>query len=372
MRIKALICICIASLLLLGGCWDNTDIGKQNYAMVVSLCGNIGKVNGSIQCSDPTSPEASEDNSNLLEIKGSGVNISSFIGDAEKQSDKLVTYEHLQLIVLSPEFFTKNTLNCMQYFMSRAEVQKTADIIISDSDISQMLSTTINNKPMYKHICGMLASDTVTTSAILLDSSLISLCRLQKDGHSYRINKINFDDTSKDVYWNGFGVFSGEKFNGYVDREYAEYARWFGMESGNFYLSCLMEGENEPVGFRCISSKSKVSAKKEGDSFYLKVKVNADFRLNEYEQKDSTEPFNPEFYNRAENAICTAVSSQCKKVAELAQTELKVDFLGFSRAVENEYPDWWEENHDKWNTFFSVADIQYDIKCSLITTGDLK
>ena len=372
MHLKSLIAICTLSLFFLGGCWDNVDIGKQNYAMLVALEGKIGDVKGHIQCSDPTSPEASDNSTDMLDIKGAGVNISAFIGDAEAQSDKLVTYEHLQLILLTPDFFSDNMLDCMQYFMSRAEVQKTADIVITDAEITKLLDVSVNNKPFYKHVCGMLASDGITSSTALLDSSLISVCRLQKDGHPFRVNKIGFKEDSNEVFLEGFGVFSGERFCGYVDKKLGEYSRWFAPESDNFYLSCLMEGENKPVGFRCVSSESSVHADKNGDYFTLKLKVDAAFRLNEYDQKDSLSPFDSKFYKAAENAIFNAVLAQCTEVIAFAQNSLKADFLGFSRAVENEHPDWWEENHDKWDAFFTTASIEYDINCSLITTGDLK
>lgn len=372
MRTKTLISVCLCSLLLLSGCWDNIDIGKQNYAMTIILDGHIGNVNGIVQCSDPTASEASADNSDLLEIKGVGINISDFLGVAEGESDKLVTYEHLQLILLAPEFFKNNTLECIQYFMSRAEIQKTADIVITDSNIEEMISTTVNNKAFYKHVGGMLSSDTVSSSSVLLDSSLIAISRLQKDGHPFRINRINFDPKTKDIFSDGFGVFADGKFCGFIDRQRAPFIRWFGMKSSNFYVSCIMEGEKNPVGFRCISSSSHISAIKNGDSFQLSVKINADFRLNEYDMKDSAEPFSSEFYKRAEAAVTTAVSNQCCQIIDLAQKELKTDFLGFSRAVENEYPDWWEENNPEWNTFFSSATIEYEADCSLVTTGDLK
>ena len=214
--------------------------------------------------------------------------------------------------------------------------------------------------------------DTVSSSSILLDSSLIAISRLQKDGHPFRINKINLDPETKDIFSDGFGVFDNGVFCGFVNQQQAPFLHWFGMKSGNFYISCLMEGQNNPVGFRCISSSSRISAVRDGSKFSLSVKINADFRLNEYDMKDSAEPFSSEFYSRAEAAVTAAVSQQCKEILDIAQYDIKTDFLGFSRAVENEYPDWWEENYTSWSSFFTKASVECDIKCSLVTTGDLK
>lgn len=374
MRIRRLILTCAITLPLLGGCWDNVDISRQNYAMTAALNGTANNVGCLLQCADPISPESGADASGTssVTVPGTGASISDAFGSATRNSSKTITYEHLQLILLGKDMYESSANECLQYFVRSADVQKSVSVVITDGVLSEMLDSKPGGEPFYDYVLGLLSSDLPNESKHLPGSSLLTVCRRQKDGHPFFINKIRYDKEDNSVYPDGAGIFSGDIYVGCVGSEDWENSRWFEKSSGDFYITCPVDGYGGGIAFRCVTTECRLKAEQKDGGFALSAEIDANFVLSEYHGDDPQKILSREFYTAAENALESDVLARCRSIAKIAQKELKTDFLGFSRAAERENPDSWDELRDGWNGIFSSADISYNIACSVLTSGDTR
>lgn len=371
MRIRGLIAA-FASLLLLGGCWDNVDISRQNYAMAVWLGGADGGVKCLVQCCDPVATEDGDGTANVIDVPGTGANISEALAQATRNSGKTITYEHLQLIVIDRSLCGEYAVECMNFFLRSADVQKTANAVATEDSPADMFAIKPGGEPFYEYAVGLLSSDLPSESELIPGSSLLSICRLQRDGHAFFINKLRYDADAEAVFPDGVLIFSNSILRGGISADEWESYRFFEKKEEEFNVNCEVDGYGDDLGFRCISSECRLKAEQTTGGFALRADIEARFTLNENPYDSSSTALEPAFYAAAEEALRAEVLRRCRALAFTAQKTLRADFIGFGKAVENSYPEWWEENHEKWDELFASSRIDYDITCSVITGGDAK
>ena len=371
MRIRGLIAA-FASLLLLGGCWDNVDISRQNYAMAVWLGGADGGVKCLVQCCDPVASENGDGTANVVDVPGEGANISEALSHATRNSGKTITYEHLQLIVIDRSLCGEYAVECLNFFLRSADVQKTVNVVAAEDGPADMFATKPGGEPFYEYAVGLLSSDIPSESDLIPGSSLLSVCRLQRDGHAFFINKLRYDAEEEAVFPDGILVFSNGVLRGEVSADEWENYRFFEKKEEEFNLNCGVEGYGDKLGFRCILSECRLKAERTPDGFALNVDIEARFTLSESPSDSTATALEPSFYAAAEEALRAEVLRRCRALAGTAQGELRTDFLGFGTAVEDSFPDWWDGNHERWDEVFASSRIDYDIACSVITGGDSK
>lgn len=362
----------LTALLILGGCWDNVDISRQNYAMAVWLGASEDGVECLVQCCDPVASENGDGSANVIDVPGGGANISEALAQATRNSGKTITYEHLQLIIIDRSLCEGSVAGCLDFFLRSADVQKTVNVVAAESSPKEAFAIKPGGEAFYEYAVGLLASDIPSESELIPGSSLLSICRLEKDGHALFINKLRYDAEAEAVFPDGVFIFSGGVMRGSITADEWESYRFFEKKEEEFSVTCGVDGYGDNLGFRCISSECRFKAERTRDGFALKAKVEARFTLSEGPAGDASPALDPEFYAAAEEALRAETLCRCKALALTAQSELKTDFLGFGRAVENSYPEWWERNYEKWDELFASSPITYDISCSVITGGDAK
>ena len=372
MRLRRLIAAFAAALPLLGGCWDNVDISRQNYAMAVWLGETEGGIKCLVQCCDPVATENGDGAANTVDVPGEGVNISETLAIATRNSGKSITYEHLQLIVIDRSLCADRAVECMGYFLRSADVQKTVNVVASEDDPAEIFAIKPGGEAFYEYAVGLLSSDIPSESDLIPGSSLLSACRLEKDGHAFFINKLRYDAEAEAVFPDGVFVFSGGAMRGAIGAEEWENYRFFERKEEEFNVNCGIEGYGDNLGFRCVSSGCVFEAERTERGFKLRAKTQARFTLSEQPRGGGRTALDPAFYAAAEKALRAEVLRRCETLAFTAQKTLRADFIGFGKAVENSYPEWWEENREKWDEVFASSPIEYDITCSVITGGDAK
>ena len=371
MRIR-LIAVFAALLQLLGGCWDNVDISRQNYAMAVWLGADENGIKCLVQCCDPVASGSGDGSANVLNVPGAGANISEALANATRSSDKTITYEHLQLIIIDRSLCGDRAVDCMSFFLRSADVQKTVNVVASEDDPAEMFSIKPGGEAFYEYAAGLLSSDIPSESDLIPGSSLLYACRLEKDGHAFFINRLRYDAETESVFPDGVFIFSNGVLRGHVTADEWESYRFFEKKEEEFNVNCGVEGYGDALGFRCVSSRCRLEAERTPDGFALRAVTEAHFTLNESPAGSSATALDPDFYSTAEKALRAEALRRCRTLAHIAQKELKADFIGFGKAVEDSFPDWWEENREKWDEVFASSGITYDIVCAVITGGDAK
>ena len=372
MRVRRLIAAFAVSLPLLGGCWDNVDISRQNYAMAVWLCADEGGISCLVQCCDPVASGNGDGSANVINVPGSGANISEALANATRSSDKTITYEHLQLIILDRSLCGEHAVDSMSYFLRSADVQKTVNVVASEDDPAEMFAVKPGGEAFYEYAVGLLSSDIPAESDLIPGSSILYACRLEKDGHAFFINKLKFDPETETVFPDGVFVFSNGALRGHIAADDWESYRFFEKKEEEFNVNCGFGGYGGALGFRCVSSRCRLQAETAAGGFALRAAIEARFTLNESPSGSSATALDHAFYAAAEKALRAEVLRRCRALAHTAQKELNTDFIGFGRAVEDSFPDWWDENREKWDEVFASSRISYDISCAVITGGDAK
>lgn len=370
MRLRKLIAAA-ALLPLLGGCWDNVDISRQNYAMAVWLGAGESGIECVVQCCDPVATETGDGSANTIDVPGKGANISEALAQATRNSGKTITYEHLQLIVIDASLCSDRAVECMDFFLRSADVQKTVNVAAADADPNEMLAIKPGGEAFYEYAVGVLSSDIPSESELIPGSSLLYACRRERDGHAFFINKLRFDAEAEAVFPDGVYIFSGGELRGEIPAAEWEYYRFFEKKEEEFNVNCAVEGYGDNIGFRCVSSECRFFAERGANGFSLRSKTTACFTLTEGPRAAASE-LDAGFYAAAEKALRAETLRRCRALVRISQDALRADFIGFGFAVADSYPRWWRENAAVWDETFASRPVTCDAECTFITGDDSK
>ena len=245
--------------------------------------------------------------------------------------------------------------------------------MLIDGSVDELFKIeTSDDAPLYQYLRNLISSNLLHSSRIINESSLLGIMKAQKDGHSFWIDRIHFDADKNEISPNGAGVFQNDgTYVGDISRTEREYMHWIGRKSGSFSVNCTIE--NQMYAFYCNDTLSKLSVTKDdNDIFTLRINLDAEFTLNEYDYVSAEKVFDKEFFETAEKSLESVVKNQCEEILNIAKTRLKTDFIGFGRAVEDSYPNWWDNNKNEWNKIFADSSYELDINCTVISSGSMR
>lgn len=288
-------------------------------------------------------------------ITSSGENIVYAFTEAANKIDKVLYFEHVEVVVFSENVAKEHLNDCIDYLIRTEKLRNEFYAAITRDSAEDLISASTKEHPIVSSYLVQLLefnSQTYNSAYYIHFTKTINSMLSEGEDAMLPIFKINEDDA---IELDGLGIFKDfelvHSFNS-EDASIVNLLNNFNVESVHFNKSC---GDNQNVIIAAY--KSDVSIEPSNDKISVKATINA--RISEstcdYDFK------NAETYLELENEFAQVIANEMDKVLKQFQV-YKSNALSIGRSYYNKYR---KKDFYLWTT----QDIEYEINLKINKKG---
>ncbi|GMK42122.1 spore germination protein KC [Paenibacillus sp. CCS19] len=389
---RTVCCILLLSLLcmVVTGCGNRTEL---NEISIVSASGIDWKDGKWIVTYQLVLPQAIASHGSGTSSGAAPINVFSTSGDTIRGAISKASYEmsrrlyfsQNQIVVISDQAAEHGLTSLFDAYLRNPDSRETVSVFLtkrrSAREVLEHLipleeipgaaiermsrneeknGSTLPNMSMYRVLLDLLGPTKATGITSIDISGSDPLNSMQKMGKTYSSSKIKLGQ---------LGILHEDKLAGWIGHTDSYGVMWMRNQIRNstLWFPCSGEQKAEQAVMRVNRTKTKLSAKKDGDSWKLHVQIHAKGTLMEYPcDSDLTKPANvEELEKRAADKLTELVQDSFKAVQEV-----KVDILGFGEAVRLKDPKGWNKMASRWNEqVFPQTTVEPDVHVTIERTG---
>ncbi|PWW06256.1 spore germination protein KC [Paenibacillus cellulosilyticus] len=391
-RLKCTVCcVLLLSLLciVITGCGSRTEL---NEISIVSASGVDWKDGKWVMSYQLVLPQAISSHGMGNSTGAAPVNVFSTSGDTIRGAISKASYEmsrrlyfsQNQIIVVSEQAAEHGLTNLFDAYLRNPDSRETVSVFLTKLSARQVLEhlipleeipgeaiermslneekngSTLPHMSMYRVLLDLLGPTKATGVASIDISGEDPLNSMQKMSKTYSSSKIKLGQ---------LGILREDKLAGWISHTNSYGVMWMRnqIRNSSLWFPCSSEQPAEQAVMRVNRTKTKLKAKKDGDSWKLHVQIRAKGTLLEYPcDSDLSKPASVEELEKAAAAkIAMLVQDSFKAVQGV-----KADILGFGEAVRLQYPKEWNAMTSRWNEeIFPETKVETDVQVTIERTG---
>jgi spore germination protein KC len=166
----------------------------------------------------------------------------------------------------------------------------------------------------------------------------------------------------------GSAVFRGCSFVGFLSDIETRGFLWVADKTKTGTLAVAKYGGKGILSAETIGSKSSIEPEVAEDKISFKVKVEAECRLSESEERIDLNSTNT--IKNAERALAESIKREMETAVKKAQKEYKSDIFGFGNTLYKKKPEVWKTIKDQWKELYPEVEVSYEVKVTLKRMGE--
>ncbi|AJY76493.1 Ger(x)C family spore germination protein [Paenibacillus beijingensis] len=386
LRIIAAAALC----LLIGGCWDKTELNELGIisGTAVDLTSN-GKWDVSYQLVIPQAISAQTGGGggqsapfNVFSTEADS--LRGAISKATQEMSRKLYFAHNQVIIISEQAARKGIGTLMDVYLRNSDSRETVDVFvvpdnarlmleqilpldrISGAGLERLVDIEENNggsfreMTMHQVLLKLLGpTRSVAIPGLALTGANKKLDNIEILGHTATPSKVRLQRLA---------VIREDSFVGWLNTQESMGAMWL---SGYLKRATLSfsngAGAAKRNSVQIRAASTTVKPERTGDGWTMHVQVQAAGRLIEYNGTENLQ--RPASVPVLEQQIGTLIKTNME-MSWMAVRRLKADFLGFGELVRERYPAQWKKIAPKWNELeFPAVKLDIKVKFKLKDTG---
>jgi spore germination protein KC len=371
---RKLVVILSAVLLILSGCWNQTELIEWGFVMGVALDqGEDGKIILTAQVYRPggeqTGPgSATTEDPNIL-VQTIDDSLFEAIRDITLHLGRKAQWSHMRVILIGEEMARNTDIGKLVDFYYRDhEPRHTISVIITKGKAEAILNkqpviedTTGHQLRMLKRLAHMYSGKT-------LDTTLLSLAREMHSEHSDAAIAYVYEDKKahNDYTVAGLALIKKGKMTEVLPSHLAEGLVMLRDDytSGIIEIACPGK-EEETESLEVLSLKTNMKPKLKDGEVAVKVDSHVKGAIGELRCTGiETREDEKEFVKKMEEQI----KKEMKETIDFLQ-EKKIDILGIGNKVYSMNPRVWKEMKPEWDQKFAEISFDVQVNLKLVTTG---
>ncbi|MEH7652597.1 Ger(x)C family spore germination protein [Bacillus safensis] len=355
--------------LLSAGCWDLKDIEKLSFVRGVGI--DEQDENGvklTYQNLVPKTGGTQEaDSPGYVNVVSKGKNVLEAVSNVALK-DPPIYSDHLKIFLFgrnqAEHHDIQGTLN---HFIRDDEVRRSSYLLVSRGDASKVINQKLKSqqKVPVEHIFE-------TSKNRSFNGKIAPPTRIGRSsdyfqmGVSFLVQSVDVIDS--EIIYDGAGIIHGKtrKLIGFIPAKDVQSLNWvMGRITGGVVPATY---KGYPITFEIKKAKTKVEPYlKDGKvSFKISVKTNGKLSEDQYPPENS---FDEQYIKRFERIFARKIKERIQKAVHHVQKEVGVDPIFFNQQFRMKYPDYWDQHGTEWDRLFQEADIDYDVKVSILNFG---
>ncbi|NEN81304.1 Ger(x)C family spore germination protein [Paenibacillus elgii] len=381
-----------ASLFLLSmtGCWDRVEIedvgivlgiGFDKSAKEITNQGNArpeGKQEKSRQISMThhfavpkqfAAKEKATAQKDYINVVSEGSLVFDIINGLSTRLSRKPSYEHLRIILISEEVARSFDLrNIINFLLRNPEARRSIRVLICEGNTR----TAFEKKGIVTNPALKLRGMTDGYRTTLRMPSIMKLGEMSENLTKKSNFVIQWLSTAREeTKVSGAAVIRGKdaRMAGWLDEEETVGLNWLKEQKQR---TGIIEGTDPKGGGKIVYEvrkiKRTIKPKHKDGRISFDVEIKTEGRLRE-DWVASDDAFKEEFIARAERAAEASIKTSMNKALVKMQKKLRLDVAGFGKRVQIEYPQVWGKVKENWDSTFSEAPVEVQVKARIVEFG---
>ncbi|WP_458109885.1 Ger(x)C family spore germination protein [Bacillus zhangzhouensis] len=355
--------------LLSAGCWDLKDIEKLSFVRGVGIDEEedhgvkltyqnlVPKMGGTQEADSP----------DYVNVVSKGKNVLEAVSNVALK-DPPIYSDHLKIFLFGKSQAERHDIQgTLNHFIRDDEVRRSSYLLVSRDHASKVINQKLKSqqKVPVEHIFET-SKNRSFNGKIMMPTRIGQASDYFQMGISFLVQSV--DAINGELIYDGAGIIDGKsrKLIGFIPAKDVQYLNWIMSRISGGVVPASFKGF--PITYEVKKAESKVEPYLKDGKISFKISVKTNGKLSE-DQYPSENSFDEQYIERYEHIFAKKIKQRIQKAVSYLQTELGVDPIFLNRQVRIKYPDFWDQHRDEWDTLFQAADIDYDVKVSILNFG---
>lgn len=369
---------------LLTGCWSSRDIEKLDLLIGVGVDtaqeGNITSSNYGTDSlltvtyqmakikSNQSQDTKKQEEKPYTNVEQTGASLIETARDIIQVRKNTVNGQHQRLIIISREVAEKRSLReILDFFIREPEARMSMLVMITDGLAKDILAFMETDDIPSMHIYD-ITENFDKSNKLLERKSLAKINALMEAQSSFILqNVVQMDGELK---LSGAAVIKGStlKLIGFLKEEELKGINWITALTDGAIVKVMEEDSDKPIIYEQEILKSKIIPTLKDGKLSFQVNVKSEGLI--IEVATPTQDVAKEKNRRKiEEQIAEQVKKEIQTSLDRIQKDLQADVIGFHDYVRIKYPKFWKEHQSEWDSIFSEAPIDYEVKITITDFG---
>ncbi|MGZ9697778.1 Ger(x)C family spore germination protein [Bacillus safensis] len=371
MKRRRLLLSCFTCLLFLlsAGCWDIKDIETLTFVRGVGIDETDDqKVKLTYQNLVPNMGGSQEGTStDYINVETKGKNVLEAVSHVALK-DQPIYSDHLKIFLIGKSHAEHHDIQgTLNHFIRDDEVRRSSYLLVTRDSASKVINQKLNSqeKVPVEHIFET-SKNRDYNGKILLPTRIGRASDYFQIGVSFLVQSV--DAVNDELIYNGAGIIHGKtrKLIGFIPANDVQALNWIMNRISGGVVPSTYKGF--PITYEIKKATTKVEPYLKNGKISFKVNIKTSGKLSE-DQYPYENSYDERYIKRYERIFSKKIKKRIHKAVRHLQTEVGVDPIYLNRQVRIKYPDYWEKHRNEWDQLFQEANIQYDVKVSILNFG---
>ena len=376
------------------GCWDQRELQNRHIALAVAIDVADGSETGvetfvqpyggkqfrlSVQLLElaPTQGEQGGSSGNqTYVISNTGRSLLEITRDMYGQLGKVISWEHIQVIIISEAALEAGGLDqLLDWFMRDSQMRWRIHVYVTPGKASPILEYQPPSGEANGIFLANIARNNLKDPHIASSRSDLGFTVIKLDNKiPFVLPKIELADGIIKV--SGVAVMKNNRLAGYLNEDETAGGRYIlGVEKSAIITTHYQDHPEHILAFELFHHDTRLQAHVSGDTIYYTLDITMYGQIGE--MGGSTEPSdyttgNPDYIRKLELQFAEEVKQRVELVLKRLQ-EQGADGLNFGRALKIQYPKKWEEVKERWNEeIFPKIPMVVSVNVTIFQVGEHK
>lgn len=380
------------SIFFLSACWDANELNDIGIVVMTGFdLDDDGQERVTVLSVQPFGQASMQGETSRTWV-GTASGKSSFeaMRNLRRTSTRTLVWVHNKIVLIGEKKASTDIGNIVDLLTRTREFRYDNTVFITNGRADKMMEVPANlEKSLFLELLGIIENSGEWSKGYALSIKDLSLNTSSAYEHGFVIGNMGFYNTERvpfsidhqeylKLYWkdneepisfiSGGGVINEGKLVAWLTPvELRGYLIISGQVDKSFTRYAEIPEENLDVTIDIINVKTEISFPSVGKEIRAMVKTRAAGMLSEV---DGFIPErNPSYIKYLEKKLANEIELEMKQIVNLAQNELRSDFLNFHKSFSIEHPSEWKKVKSNWCEIFCNIEVDYDVKLKIQSEG---
>ncbi|MCR8635041.1 Ger(x)C family spore germination protein [Paenibacillus radicis (ex Xue et al. 2023)] len=382
MRALMKLAMLILPFLLLGGCWDRTEL--NDLSLITALA--FDKVeNNMIQATAQLIIPQNQSGSGMMGAGGSGggtakkttisfekgFNIADALSKLQRKTTRKLFWGQCKIFIISDTLAKKGIHEQFDFLVRHPQPRERAYMFVSKGKAADALEVFPSVERSSSDALRKL-SDLQTGFKITLEQ-LSQMLRGDSQAAALPIVKIlppkksATDPLQTIPYIMGIAIFNKDAMIGELSGKVTRGVMWVRNEIQEYTVTYKTDETEGLVSLNPVKASVKLIPEIVGDQWMMTIKVNTEGDI--VQNSTLLNPLSPDLLILLDKAFAKDVKERILQATNEVQHKWKVDIFDFAKEFHRKYPKQWEKEKNNWNELFPKVVVKVDIQAHILRPG---
>ncbi|MFD2371552.1 Ger(x)C family spore germination protein [Brevibacillus sp. GCM10020057] len=366
--------------LVLGGCWDRTEINDLAIITVAAVDkAENDHIRLSVQLFVPralgaggaSSGGSSAGGGKLTMMQSSeGVNIADAMSKLQTKIPREIFWGHCKVYLFGEEVAKKGLSDHIDFLVRHPEPRNRSYLYVSKGNGHDLLKLTPLLERSTAEVLREFANLHIGMPLTLVDYR--NMLRGESEAAAIPMvengKKINhLSEVQKKSTLTGTAIFKKDKMIGTLTLAETRGMLWLRNEVTRAAISVKVKDEAGVVSVNPIRSTTKLIPTVENGKWLMRVQV--DTEADVVENGTRLDLMRPELLQMVKNAVRSDIEQRMRSALDVLQHKLNADVVNFAAAFHRKYPKEWEKANPHWDEIFPQVDVDMQVNVEIRRPG---